>query len=131
MSKVANSDKSSGQRTRIWLKSLGYRVENVESMGIHGYKRDFLGFIDDLAFYDDYMIGIQSCYSKDLKIHQEKFAQLCAKNSIICAWMQCAELWLVWWSENKETKTWYPNIEILNPAFEVKRRPNAVLQLVE
>lgn len=112
-----NGGKSSSQRTRELFKGLGYRVEGVESFGFHGRSKDFLGFIDDIAFNDDFMVGIQSCLNTDLELHRKKFRALVAENAIICAWMAACELWLVWWTEVKHTdkrSEWVPAVEVLN-----------------
>jgi hypothetical protein len=127
---------TSGSLTRSWLRALGWEVVPVESTGFNRgafvtKKRDLLGFIDDLAFFDDYMIGVQSCFDTDLEVHKKKFQKLVDDKAPITRWMRCAELWLVWWTFVPHTKGWYPNISILNPHFEIKRAPAPVLQLVK
>ena len=122
--------KSSGQLTREWLRSLNYRVECVESLRYGGSKKDFLGFIDDIAWFDNYMIGIQSCFNTDLSAHKKKFEKLVMDNSPITNWMKCAELWLVWWTPVPHNNGWYPEISILNPHIEIcPHRPK--LELVK
>ena len=109
--KKQSRQKSSGAMTRELFRSLGYRIECVESLGFHGNKKDFLGFIDDIAFCDGHMIGLQSCLQNDLEVHRRKFADLVAKKEIITEWMKCCDLWLVWWTEKE--KKWHPQFEIL------------------
>lgn len=123
--------KTSGSLTREWLRKLGWRVESVESLQWGGGKKDLLDFIDDLAFFEDYMIGVQSCFSTDLSVHKKKFQKLVNEKAPITNWMRCAELWLVWWTPVKQTGGWYPDVSILNPSFEIKRAPAPILQLVK
>lgn len=112
--------------TRELFTKLGYVCQNVELCGFGGYSRDFLGFIDDLAFQDGFVIGLQSCMKSDVQRHRVKFQQLVDKKSIICEWMKGHELWLVWWTERKYPdgkSEWVPAIEVLNPGVYIEKKP--------
>ena len=131
MQKKRSTQKTSGQLTRNWLRSLNYRVECVESLRWGGGKKDFLDFIDDIAWFDRYMIGIQSCFDFDLSIHKKKFAELVKENGPIVDWMRCHELWLVWWTKSDDNVHWYPNVSILNPSLEIQPSPAPTLVLIK
>lgn len=102
---------SSGALTRSLFRRMGFRIENVESVAFHGGKKDFFGFIDDIAFCNGQMIGLQSCLSTDLLVHKRKYQALLAENAPIVEWGKHHDLWLVCWLE--KDKNWYPQIEIL------------------
>lgn len=118
--KRSAKEKSSGQLTRELMQRLGYRTIKVE-VGFGGPKKDFLDFIDDLAFQDAHMIAIQSCFHDAVSSHLKKFNSLIEQNHVLVEWLKIVETWLVSW--RKVNDVWMHSIQVLNPSLSKIKLP--------
>ena len=113
------------QRSKKYLEERGYYCEKVEQWitrpGLPGggFRKDFLGIIDLLAFHKDHILGVQCCAGSGYSAHVKKLMEEKREQTELFLSYPYTRLEIHAWRQlvkvrGKKAKHWVPKICVID-----------------